>query len=208
MQIFCTYTRIVVVSFIVIANWKDSGNQLSIDQASYYKGHAKLDYILCPNETFIQNLSTKYLSLCMQNLKECCDISSIYKYVLCNHASHITGNYDAVKIIQKIDTIGLVPIIFVKDYNEAVKLCNISNRGIIVFESHEYIGQDNSMNLDDVREEINQIKSITDKKICYGGSLNESNYKNFIPYVDGLCFGRLSRSPIFNNVLEDLSVLV
>ncbi len=204
---------------IVIANWKGSANLNDLENILKYQNFKNMQYIIAPNVIFIResiiNSQNKNIDISAQkfdlngNLTGETSLSLIKnigcKYVLCNHFDHINNNYNSQKCIQEIEKHDLIPIIFVKNYCEAESLSKISKSGIIVFEPHEYIGKSDSMDPKKVEIEIKKIKSITKKPVCYGGSLNENNYKQFLYFADGLCFGRLSRSNDFISILQNIS---
>ncbi|WP_187440010.1 triose-phosphate isomerase [Candidatus Cytomitobacter primus] len=224
------------MSFVIIGNWKGICSQANLLHASQYKTKQNIHYIIAPNYLHISYISKlQNINLCAQNsvqneLTGSVSISLLMqfnvKYMLCNHADHrANNNYNPTEHVLICEENSITPIIFIKDYQEAINLSNtlnkikrkpnytnenksldlLSYKSIFVFEPHDYIGKEGIADLNKVKYEIDRIKQLTDSPVCYGGSLNENNYKDLIPYVDGLCFGRLSRSANFNQIIENIS---
>ncbi|QEK38148.1 triosephosphate isomerase [Candidatus Cytomitobacter indipagum] len=203
------------MSFFVIANWKGIQNASVMENIYEYNHKKNVKYIVAPNYFAISKLSNlKNISLCAQNFTQNTLTGSIsiellkqfnVKHCLCNHADHYQSNYNPKSMIKACDENDIIPIIFVRDIYEAEKLSNLSKSGIIVYEPHEYIGKKDAPGANIIADKVMQIRKITNKPICYGGSLNESNYQQFIGFLDGLCFGRLSREKIFNQIIQNIN---
>ncbi|USO00528.1 MAG: triose-phosphate isomerase [Alphaproteobacteria bacterium] len=204
------------MNFFVISNWKGNYTPAAIQNALSYKKIANLTNIIAPNYVFFNQLSdSSNIDLCSQhfvNDKETgsttLDLIKLFniKYVLCNHAEQKLT--DPICYITQVVKAGLTPIIFIENAEEANELGALSKDSILVLEPHYAIGNVKTANLSNIRNEIDHIRQKLDNPICYGGSLNKTNYKEFIQYVDGLCFGRESLSDDFNNTILNISKIV
>lgn len=192
----------------IVANLKSSLDDNNINNYLDVINKNKYDnLIICPEVKYINLFKGNY-EVGMQDYYENKD----YKYVIIGHFERNNSKKEIKEKIEKASMEGKKIILCIGSHNIEGEINEylhdiITNNIIIAYEPYEMIGSNNYVNIDELKEKVQNIKSLLPKNInvLYGGNVNEENIEKILDICDGVLVGRMSYNPQnFTNTLNKL----
>lgn len=207
---------------IVVGNWKMNGSlKLCEEFINHLKVSDAVEIVICPSFLHIEKLVSHMTGVHIgaQNCSEfnsgshtgdisCAMLRELgVKYVIVGHSER---NESINLILQKIERClenHLIPIICI-DSTENVRLFkDFEKLSLIAYEPRASIGSGLVASNDDITQTFQDIKSIANFKILYGGSVNSQNIVNLkmIHELNGVLVGGASlKIDEFNLILQNI----